>query len=100
MWNTFVECMDADLETMNGQVDYHHQLLDNNLHFQLKAKELIGRYKSRFEVMEEALVEKLIHIELLEISLAELTSRVKVMEGKLCRCNEEESSQEVQEEEV
>ena len=42
MWNPFVDRVDADLETLNGQSNHHRQLLDNNLKWQCRAEELAG----------------------------------------------------------
>ena len=78
----------------------HHALLDNFLKFRSKAKELIGRYKSRFEQMEASLVEKSQYIKLLEINLATLTSRVDAMEDWLCHCGDWEVPQEVPEDDA
>ena len=47
---------------MNTHVDHHQVLLDDNLQFCKKAKELIRRYKTCFEVMEEVLVERLTYV--------------------------------------
>ena len=97
MWNAFVERVDKDTVSMNNHVDHHHVLLDNNLKFQQKAEELIGRYESQLEQMEVLLVKKSNYIELLETNLTTLMSRVDMMEDRLCHCGDREVPQEVQE---
>ena len=100
MWNTFVERVDEDTMSMNNRVDQHHALLDDFLKFRRNAEELIGRYKSRFEHIEAALVEKSQYIEMLETNLAILTLRVNTMEDRLCHCRDWEVPQEVQEDDA
>ena len=100
MWNTFVERVDEDTMSMNNRVDQHHALLDNFLKFCRNTEELIGRYKSHFEHMEAALVEKSQYIEMLETNLAILTLRVNTMEDRLCHCGDWEVPQEVQEDDA
>ena len=74
--------------SMNNCVDHHHALLDNNLKFRHKAEELIRRYESRFEPMEMLLVKKSNYIKLLKMNLATLTSRIDMLEDKLCHCGD------------
>ena len=90
MWNPFVDRVDADLETLNGRSNRHQQLLDDNLKWQRKAEELAGRHKQRISNLEKVLKEKEVYISNIECMLADLSGRVSEMEGKLCRCRNEE----------
>ena len=82
--------VDTDSETLNGRSNRHRQLLDDNLKWQRKAEELAGRHKQRIACLEEVLEEKEIYISNIECMLADLSGRVSKMEGKLCRCRDEE----------
>ena len=90
MWNPFVDRVDADSETLNGRFNRHRQLLDDNLKWQRKAEELAGRHEQRIAHLETALEERDIYVNNIECMLAELSGRVSDMEGKLCRCHDEE----------
>ena len=90
MWNPFVDRVDADSETLNGRSNRHQQLLDDILKWQRQAEELASRHKQRIAHLEETLEERDIYISNIECMLAELSGRVSDMEGKLCRCNDEE----------
>ena len=90
MWNPFVDRVDADSETLNGRSNCHRQLLDDNLKWQRKAEELAGRHEQRIAHLEGVLEERDVYISNIECMLAELSGRVSDMEGKLCRCRDEE----------
>ena len=90
MWNPFVDRVDADSETLNGRSNRHRQLLDDNLKWQRQAEELAGRHEQRIAHLEEVLEERDVYISNIECMLAELSGRVSDMEGKLCRCHDEE----------
>ena len=90
MWNPFVNRVDADSETLNGRSNRHRQLLDDNLKWQRRAEELAGRHKQRITNLEKDLEEKEVYISNIECMLADLSGRVSEMEGKLCRCCDEE----------
>ena len=90
MWNPFVDRVDADSETLNGQSNRHRQLLDDNLKWQRKVEELAGRHEQRISELEKDLEEKEVYISNIECILADLSGRVSEMEGKLCQCREEE----------
>ena len=90
MWNPFVDRVDADSETLNGRSNRHQQLLDDNLKWQHKAEELAGRHEQRIVHLEEVLEEREVYISNIECMLADLSGRVSEMEGKLCRCRDEE----------
>ena len=90
MWNPFVDRVDADSETLNGRSNRHRQLLDDNLKWQRKAEELAGRHEQRIAHLEEVLEERDVYISNIECMLAELSGKVSDMEGKLCRCRDEE----------
>ena len=90
MWNPFVDRVDADSETLNGRLNCHQQLLDNNLKWQRKVEELAGRHEQRIAHLEEVLEEKEVYISNIECMLADLSGRVSEMEGKLCWCRDEE----------
>ena len=90
MWNPFVDRVNADSETLNGRSNRHRQLLDDNLKWQRQAEELAGRHEQRIAHLEEALEERDIYISNIESMLAELSGRVSDMEGKFCRCRDEE----------
>ena len=90
MWNAFVDRVDADSETLNAQSNHHRKLLDNNLKWQRQAEELTGRHEQRIADLEKNLEEKEVYISNIECMLADLSGRVNKMEGKLCRCNQEE----------
>jgi len=51
-------------------------------------EELAGCHEQKIAGLEEELENKMVYIESVEIALAELSSRVDAMEGKLCRCHE------------
>ena len=82
--------VDADSGTLNGWSNRHRQLLDDNLKWQRKAEELAGRHEQRIAHLEEVLEEKEVHISNIECMLADLSGRISEMEGKLCRCRDEE----------
>ena len=82
--------VDADSETLNRRSNHHRQLLDNNLKWQRKAEELAGRHEQRIAHLEGVLEERDVYISNIECMLAELSGRVSEMEGKLCRCRDEE----------
>ena len=90
MWNPFVDRVDADSETLNRWSNRHRQLLDDNLKWQRKAEELAGRHEQRILHLEGVLKERDVYISNIECMLAELSRRVSKMEGKLCRCRDEE----------
>ena len=90
MWNPFVDRVDADSETLNGRSNRHRQLLDDNLKWQRQAGELAGRHEQRIAHLEEALEERDIYISNIESMLAELSGKVSDMEGRLCRCRDDE----------
>ena len=90
MWNPFVDRVDTNSETLNGRSNCHRQLLDDNLKWQCKAEELAGRHEQRIAYLEEVLKEKEVYISNIECMLADLSGRVSEMEGKLCRCRDEE----------
>jgi len=75
-------------------MDHHRSLLEDNLQWRRKAEELAGRHEQRIESLERELENKTAYIEAVEIALAELSSRVDGMEGKLCRCGQVEPMQE------
>ena len=89
MWNPFVDRVDADSETLNGQSNCHRQLLDDNLKWQRKAEELAGRHEQKISELEKDLEEKEVYISNIECMLADLSRRVSEMEYKLCQCREE-----------
>ena len=82
--------VDADSETLNGRSNHHRQLLDDNLKWQHQAEELAGRHEQRIAHLEGVLEERYVYISNIECMLAELSGRVSEMEGKLCRCRDEE----------
>jgi len=86
--------MDADLVESNARMDRHRSLLEDNLQWRRKAEELAGRHEQRIESLERELENKTAYIEAVEIALAELSSRVDGMEGKLCQCGQVEPMQE------
>ena len=90
MWNPFVNRVDADSETLNGRSNRHRELLDHNLKWQCQAEELAGRHEQRIADLEKNLGEKEVCISNIECILADLSGRVNEMEGKLCRCHEED----------
>ena len=90
MWNPFVDRVDADSETLNGRSNRHRQLLDDNLKWKCRAEELAGRHEQRISELEKDLEEKEVYISNIECMLADLSGRVSEMEGKLCRCHEED----------
>jgi len=85
---------DADLEESNNRMDRHRALLEDNLQWRHKAKELAGHHKQRIENLEKELENKMAYIEAVEIALVELSSRMDGMEGKLCKCGQVELMQE------
>ena len=90
MWNTFVDRVNADSETLNGRSNCHHELLDNNLQWQHQAEELAGHHEQRIADLEKNLEEKEVYISNIKCMLADLSRRVNEMESKLCCCNEED----------
>ena len=90
MWNPFVDRVDVDSETLNGRSNRHRQLLDDNLKWQCRAEELAGRHEQWISELEKDLEEKEVYISNIKCMLADLSGRVSEMEGKLCRCHEEE----------
>ena len=90
MWNPFVDRVDVDSETLNGQSNHHQQLLDDNLKWQHRVEELAGCHEQRISKLEKNLEEKEVYISNIECMLANLSRRVNEMEGKLCRCHEED----------
>ena len=90
MWNPFVDRVDADLETLNGWSNRHRELLDNNLKWQCQAEELTSRHEQRIADLGKNLEEKEVYISNIKCMLADLSGRVNEMEGKLCRCHEED----------
>ena len=55
-----------------------------------RAEELAGRHKQRISELEKNLEEKEVYISNIKCMLADLSGRVSEMEGKLCRCHEED----------
>ena len=90
MWNPFVDRVDADSETLNRRSNRHQELLDSNLKWQRQAEELAGHHEQRITDLEKNLKEKKVYISNIECMLADLSGRVNKMEGKLCRCHEED----------
>ena len=90
MWNAFIDRVDADSETLNAQSNHHRNLLNNNLKWQHQAEKLAGHHEQRIANLEKNLEEKEVYISNIKCMLADLSGRVNEMEGKLCRCNEEE----------
>ena len=90
MWNPFVDRVDADSETLNRRSNRHRQLLDDNLKWQRQAEELAGCHEQRILELEKNLEEKEVYISNIKCMLADLSGRVSEMEGKLCRCREED----------
>ena len=90
MWNPFIDRVDADSETLNGWSNRHRQLLDNNLKWQRRVEELAGQHEQRILELEKNLEEKEVYISNIECMLADLSGRVTKMEGRLCRCHEED----------
>ena len=78
------------METLNGRSNRHRELLDNNLKWQHQVEELAGRHEQRIADLEKNLKEKEVYISNIECMLADLSGRVNEMEGKLCRCHEED----------
>ena len=99
LWNAFIERVDADSIALDERSKRHRQLLDDNLRWQRKAEEMAGRHEQRIDALERNLEEKEIYINNIECALATLTSRMDVMEDKVCRCNEIQVEEEVMEEE-
>ena len=90
MWNLFIDRVDMDSETLNGQSNRHHELLDNNLKWQRQVEELAGHHEQRIANLEKNLEEKEVYISNIQCMLADLSGRVNEMEGKLCRCHKED----------
>ena len=90
MWNPFVDRVDANSETLNRRSNRHRQLLDDNLKWQRQAEELAGRHEQRIAHLEGVLEERDVYISNIECMLAELSGKVSDIEGKLCRCRDEE----------
>ena len=90
MWNAFVNRVNVDSETLNGQSNRHRELLDNNLKWQHQVEELAGRHEQRIANLEKNLEEKEVYISNIKCMLADLSGRVNEMEGKLCRCYKED----------
>ena len=53
-------------------------------------EELAGRHEQRISELEKNLEEKEVYISNRECMLADLSGRVSEMEGKLCRCHDED----------
>ena len=64
MWNPFIDRVNANSETLNGQSNRHHELLNNNLKWQRQAEELAGRHEQRIADLERNLKEKEVYITL------------------------------------
>ena len=64
--------------------------MDDNLKWQRQAEELAGRHEQRIAHLEGVLEERDVYISNIECMLAELSGKVSDMEGKLCRCHDEE----------
>ena len=90
MWNAFIDRVNVNSETLNVWSNRHHDLLDNNFKWQHQAEELAGHHKQRIMDLEKNLEEKEVYISNIECILADLSGRVNEIEGKLCRCNEED----------
>ena len=90
MWNAFVDRVNTDSETLNRQSNRHCELLNNNLEWQRQAEELTSCHEQRIANLEKNLEEKEVYISNIECMLADLSGRVNEMEGKLCRCHEED----------
>jgi len=99
MWDAFIERVDADSIALDEHTKRHRQLLDDNLKWQCKAEEMVGRHEQRINDLEKNLEEKEIYINNIECALATLMSRMDAMEDKVCRCNEVQAEEEVMEEE-
>ena len=52
-----------------------------------------GHHEQRISELEKNLEEKEVYISNIECLLADLSGRVSEMEGKLCRCREEEDAE-------
>jgi len=98
MWDTFIERVDADSVALDERTKRHCHLLDDNLKWQRKAEEMAGRHEQRINDLEKSLEEKEIYINNIGCALATLTSRMDAMESKVCRCNEVQVEEEVEEE--
>ena len=90
MWNAFVDRVNVDSETLNAWSNCHCELLDSNLKWQCQVEELAGHHEQRIADLEKNLKEKEVYISNIECMLADLSRRVNEMEGKLCRCHEED----------
>jgi len=93
-WEKYAEKTDTDLVKSNNQMDRHHTLLEDNLQWHRKAKELAGHHEQHIDSLERELENKMAYIEAVEIALVELSSKVDRMEGKLCQCRQVELMQE------
>jgi len=93
-WEKYAEKTDADLVESNNRMDRHRTLLEDNLQWHRKAEEIAGRHEQRIENLERELENKSSYIEAVEIALAELSSKVDGMEGRLCKCGQVEPIQE------
>ena len=91
-WELVVNCVVQALPRMGaGQWSNRHwKLLNNNLKWQCQAEELAGRHEQRIADLEKNLKEKEVYISNIKCMLADLSGRVNEMEGKLCRCQEED----------
>jgi len=98
MWDAFIERVDADSIALDEHTKRHRQLLDDNLRWQHKAEEMAGRHEQRIDDLEKNLEEKEVYINNMECALATLTSRMDAMEDKVCRCNDVQVEEVVEEE--
>jgi len=98
MWDAFIERVDADSIALDERTKRHRQLLNDNLRWQRKVEEMAGRHEQRIDDLEKNLEEKEIYINNMECALATLTSRMDAMEDKVCRCNDVQVEEVVEEE--
>jgi len=98
LWNAFIERVDADSIALDERTKRHRQLLDDNLRWQRKAEEMAGRHEQRIDDLEKNLEEKEVYINNMECALATLSSRMDAMEDKVCRCNDVQVEEVVEEE--
>jgi len=98
LWNAFIERVDADSIALDERTKRHRQLLDDTLRWQRKVEEMAGRHERRIDDLEKNLEEKEVYINNMECALATLTSRMDAMEDKVCRCNEVQVEEVVEEE--
>jgi len=60
-------------------------------------EELAGCHEQQISDLEIDVTNKVVYIKALELNLASLTSRVDMMEGRLCRCDDAQVVEEVEE---